>query len=118
MSAKFTKTGVGRDGKRGSSMKHFLCKLLPPRPSFSQDMTDGERKVMQKHAAYWADLAREGVVIVFGPVADPSGTWGVAIVEAESEEDVRAIGEADPATQSELGFSFEAYWMPVAVLRN
>jgi hypothetical protein len=30
-----------------------LYKLIPPRSTFAQDMTEVERKVMQEHATYW-----------------------------------------------------------------
>ena len=38
-------------------MKYFICRLNPPRPSFAQNMTEMESKVMGDHIAYWADLA-------------------------------------------------------------
>ena len=40
-----------------SYMHYFLNKLIPPRPTFPQDMTEVEGKVMQEHVAYWQDLA-------------------------------------------------------------
>ena len=36
--------------------QHFLCKLIPPRPTFQQDMSDAETKVMPEHVAYWTSL--------------------------------------------------------------
>lgn len=65
-----------------TGMKQFLRKLIPPRPTFAQDMTEVERKIMQEHIIYWKDLSDRGIAIIFGPVLDPIGTWGVAIVEA------------------------------------
>jgi hypothetical protein len=35
-------------------MQHYFLKLNPPRKSFMKDMTEDERKIMQKHVAYWA----------------------------------------------------------------
>jgi len=54
----------------------FVCRLLPPRPTFLADMTDEERALMQAHGLYWRERMAEGKVIVFGPVADPKGPWG------------------------------------------
>ena len=71
----------------------FLFKLLAPRPSFAQDMNEQERAVMLEHVAYWKGHANRGVAVVFGPVLDPKGTWGVGIVE------VRERGR-DPRTSS------------------
>ena len=45
-------------------MKYFLCRLIPPRPTFAQDMTDAEAKVMGDHVAYWTELAEKGTAIV------------------------------------------------------
>jgi hypothetical protein len=53
----------------------FLCRLNPPRPSFSVDMTDAERALMGEHVAYWRGLLEAGHVVTFGPVADPAGGW-------------------------------------------
>ncbi|HZA78500.1 MAG TPA: YciI family protein [Acidimicrobiales bacterium] len=96
-------------------MSHYLYKLIPPRPTFDQDMTDAEASVMGQHVAYWQDLTEKGTAIVFGPVADPAGAWGLAVVEAEAEHDVHALGVGDPAVASELA-RFEVCAMPGAVV--
>ena len=56
-------------------------KLIPPRATFSQDMTAEERQVMQKHVAYWTDLMHKGSAVVFGPVMDPAGVYGMGVVQ-------------------------------------
>jgi len=98
--------------------KYFLCKLIPPRPTFAQDMTDAESKLMQQHVAYWKGLMDRGLVIVFGPVADPKGVYGVAILELEEEADANALGINDPTMKANVGFHFEVYPMDRAVLRK
>lgn len=97
-------------------MSFFLCKLIPPRPTFPQDMTEVEAGVMREHVAYWTDLADRGIAVAFGPVADPMGAWGVGIVEVESESDVRVITRDDPAIRSGIGCRSEIYFMPQIVL--
>jgi uncharacterized protein len=99
-----------------TEMKQFLCKLIPPRPTFTQDMTEVERKIMQEHVDYWKDLSNRRVAIIFGPVLDPKGTWGVAIVEVASEPEAHILGRNDPAVQA--GFIFEIYPMPGVILRK
>ena len=47
-------------------MKYYLCKLLPPRPTFPQDMTPREAEIMQAHVAYCGKLLQAGKAIVFG----------------------------------------------------
>ena len=99
-----------------SGMKQFFCKLIPPRPTFAQDMTEVERKIMQEHVDYWKDLSDRRAAIIFGPVLDPKGTWGVAIVEVASEPEAHILARNDPAVQA--GFTFEVYPMPGAILRK
>lgn len=94
---------------------HFVYKLIPPRPTFAADMTDGEKAVMDEHTSYWTRLFEEGRVVVFGPVLDPSGLWGLAVVEVEDTEEVRAIAAADPAVKEVCTFTLAP--MPQALTR-
>ena len=93
-------------------MKTFFCKLLPPRPSFAQDMSEAEAKLMQEHAAYWNDRMDKGQVVTFGLVADPNGPFGIGIVEVEADADVEALTTNDPTIRANRGFRFEVYPMP------
>ena len=102
----------------GFAMKYFLLKLIPPRPTFARDMTDKEATLMQEHVVYWRGLMDKGLVIVFGPVADPKGTYGVAILEVEEEVDVNALGMNDPTMKANVGFQFEVCPMDRAILRE
>ena len=81
-------------------MPHFLYRLIPPRPTFPFDMTDGERAVMATHGSYWSELTEQGTCAIFGPVLDPQDPWGLAIVEAETEGAAKAVFDADPAVTS------------------
>jgi hypothetical protein len=77
--------------------RYFVYRLNPPRPTFADDMTDAERATMREHAGYRSELAQAGIAVVFGPVADPSGVWGLAVVQAPDEGTVWSLGERDPA---------------------
>ena len=77
-------------------MPHFFCKLRPPRTTFISDMTSEEAQLMRAHREYWTPRVETGVVIAMGPVADPSGGYGVAIIEAASEAALEAMQAADP----------------------
>jgi uncharacterized protein len=97
-------------------MSHFVYKLNPPRTTFALDMSPDEAEVMSQHVAYWQSLADRRVAVVFGPVADPAGGWGIAIVEPETQADVEAIRDRDPAVTGGVGQA-EIYPMPQAILR-
>jgi uncharacterized protein YciI len=98
--------------------KYFLLKLIAPRPDFATTMTAAEMKVMQDHGAYLIEFVERGSLIVMGPVLDPKGAWGMAVFEAGSEEEVRAIIEKDPTVLSGLGFTWEFSPMLRAVVRK
>ncbi len=98
------------------SSNHFVYRLIPPRTTFVADMTAVERTIMGEHAAYWTDLFEDGRVVVFGVVMGETGPWGLAVVEAEAEEDVRAIASDDPAVKSKV-CTFDIAVMPNATAR-
>lgn len=75
----------------------FVLKLIPPRASFSQEMSDAERATMQRHVQYWTALMNDGKVVAFGPVLDPAGVYGLGIVLVEDEAEVTSLINGDPA---------------------
>ena len=77
--------------------KHFFLKLNPPRPSFMMDMTEDEKSIMQQHVAYWQKYSNDGTMLVFGPVFDPKGGYGVGIMAVDSEEHLKQLLANDPA---------------------
>jgi uncharacterized protein len=77
--------------------KYFFLKLNPPRSTFAIDMSDEERKIMLQHVRYWVPFVENNTAIVLGPVADPKGAYGIAVVSVESEEHLKELIAADPA---------------------
>ena len=99
-------------------MSHFVYKLVPPRPTFGLgDMSDDEAAIMGRHSAYWSGLLADGTAVIFGPVVDPAGNWGLGVVRADTEDAVRAISAADPAVTSGLA-RVEILPMPVGIGRD
>jgi len=88
-------------------MPFFVCRLIPPRPSFAFDMTEAERELMGRHGAYLRHWAEEGSAVLFGPVADPKGPWGLGIFEVADEVRIQAITADDPVIRADGGFSYE-----------
>lgn len=79
--------------------KYFALYLRPPRPDFAQTMTAEERSVMEAHVVYWKNHMAQGNVIVFGPVFDPAGVYGLGIVAVENEEQLSDLMANDPAAK-------------------
>jgi uncharacterized protein YciI len=81
-------------------VKSWLIRIVPPRPNFDQDATPAEQALMEQHFAYWKDLNEKGVCLLGGPVLDPRGVYGILVVRAASEDEARALGNADPAVKA------------------
>jgi uncharacterized protein YciI len=64
------------------------------------DLSEEEREVMGRHAAHWQRFIEAGQMVVFGPVLDAAGSWGLAVVETDDEEELRAFAASDPAVTS------------------
>jgi uncharacterized protein len=79
-------------------MSTFVFRLEAPRPTFALDMTDDERDIMARHAAYWQPFIDSGQMVIFGPVLDVTGSWGLGVVEAEDqdEDELRVFAAGDP----------------------
>ncbi|MGZ3756772.1 MAG: YciI family protein [Mucilaginibacter sp.] len=92
--------------------KHFMLKLNPPRPTFAQDMSEEERSIMQQHVVYWRDLMNKDIALVYGPVIDPEGVYGLGIIAADSAEQVEELINNDPAT----GLNQYEYYPMMAVV--
>jgi len=88
-------------------MPFFFCRLNPPRADFAQTMTDGERALMGQHAAYLKAEQAKGTVVLFGPVGDPKGTWGLGILECADTAQARALTDNDPTVKSGQGFFYD-----------
>ncbi|MGZ3498025.1 MAG: YciI family protein [Vulcanimicrobiaceae bacterium] len=87
--------------------QQFVLRLIPPRPTFAQDMTEEEAGLMRQHVAYWSDFASKGVAIVFGLVLDPKGAWGMGAIEVDDAEQLNALMANDPALKA--GNRYEVY---------
>ena len=97
-----------------ANKNYFALQLLPCRPDFAFTMTAEERAVMEQHVSYWMEKMKEGHVVVFGPVIDPKGPYGLGIVEAENETQVEEFIKHDPASKLNR---YEYYPMK-AVVKN
>jgi uncharacterized protein len=74
----------------------FVFRLKAPRPDFALEMR-------ARHAAHWQPLLDEGRMVVFGPVLDGTGSWGLGVVEADDEDELRAFAARDPVVTTGTG---------------
>jgi uncharacterized protein YciI len=84
-------------------MSWYLYRLNAARADFAQTMTEAEMSTMMRHVEYWRGPLAEGRVLIYSPVADPDRSWGMAIVKAESEEELEQLRANDPAHLDGVG---------------
>ena len=94
---------------------YFFVSTQNPRPTFHLDMTPDERAVMGKHVAYWSEKAEKGIAIVFGPVMDPKGVYGMGVYQVQDEAEMRALIDMDPAKGL---LQYDIQPMPRAIVGN
>jgi uncharacterized protein YciI len=97
-------------------MTTFVLRLMAPRPTFALDMTDDEREIMGRHAAHWKPYLDANAMVVFGPVLDGTGSYGLAVVETDDEDALRAFAAQDPVVTTGTA-SFEIGTMLAGFVR-
>jgi len=96
--------------------EYYYFELIPPRPTFPQDITSEERALMEEHSAYFQQQFELGRMLLYGPVLAPKGAFGLAILEVADEGEARSFGEDDPSVRGGLN-RFEVYPMRVGAAR-
>jgi uncharacterized protein YciI len=96
--------------------QHYFFKLIPPRPTFPNDMTDEERRLMEEHFRYFHEQFVAGRMLLYGPVMAASGAFGLAVLEVEGEAEAQRFGENDPTVRAGLN-RFEIHPMQVGAAR-
>jgi uncharacterized protein YciI len=79
---------------------YFFYKLIAPRPDFHLTMDEIEAAAFKEHKSYWEGLFNINKVIVYGPVFDPNGVYGMAVLDVEDAEEATSIKNNDPVITS------------------
>jgi uncharacterized protein len=72
---------------------------------------------MGRHAAHWQPLVESGQMVIFGPVLDSTGSWGLGVVEYDDEQALRDFAARDPVVTTgtasiELGKLLQGFVRP------
>ena len=78
-------------------MAHFLIVYRPPRPTFIDDSTEEEDRVIGSHFQYLRALLAQGKLLLAGPCED--GSMGLAVLECKDGEEAKRILAEDPAVR-------------------
>lgn len=92
----------------------FIYFIRPHKENFAETMTEEEGNIMGVHFEYLKDLLDKGKLILAGP--ETTGKFGIAVIEAESEDEARNIMMNDPAVKSGI-VSPELYPFRVSLIR-
>lgn len=99
-------------------MAYWLYFVHPPRPGFVATITDDEAAIMQgPHSDYLQRLFDEGRLILAGPTTGGALDDGLTLLEADNEDEARAVMDGDPAITSGL-MTGELRRMRVSFLRG
>jgi uncharacterized protein YciI len=95
---------------------HFLIRLHPSRSGFLDESTPEENLIVGEHFEYLQGLARDGIVLLAGRTlnTDPS-SFGVVILETQSEKDAQELMDKDPAVHAGV-FCAELYPYRIALV--
>ena len=105
------KFGAAAELKSAPTKRYFVCKLVLPRATFMQDTSKREGEAIAAHAGYWSQLTETRQAVLFGPVGDPAGPWGLGILHVADEAEASRIAQEDPAVLAGLGIRQEVYPM-------
>ena len=92
----------------------FIYFIRPHKENFAENMTEEEGNIMGVHFEYLKDLLDKGKLILAGP--ETTGKFGIAVIEAESEDEASNIMMNDPAVKSGI-VSPELYPYRISLIR-
>ena len=79
--------------------RHYLYRIQPTRHEMlTEGRTAEEAEIIGEHFTYLERLTRQGVAILVGrTLSTEQDSMGIVIFTARSDEEARALMEADPA---------------------
>jgi uncharacterized protein YciI len=96
---------------------HYFFRLIAPRTTYHLDMSDAERALMTQHIDYWKALTETGTSLLFGPVFDPKGAFGMAVIEVSSEDEAHDLSQKDPVIAAGV-CTYELIPMRIGAIRK
>ena len=82
-------------------MATYLYKIQPE--MLTEGSTEIEERIISEHFAYLKDLMGKGVLILAGRTLNNDySSFGITIINAESDEEARRIMHEDPAVKNHV----------------
>jgi uncharacterized protein len=84
-------------------MALYLYKLLVVRPQMLIESTPEESRIVSEHFQYLQKLMADGVLVLAGRTTNNDlSTFGIALINADSEEAAWKIVQGDPVIQNRV----------------
>ncbi len=87
-----------------SDVTHYLYRIQASRPEMlTHGPTPKEAETVSQHFAYLKQLTEQGVVVLAGRTLNTdASSFGIVILQADSEEAARNVMQHDPAVQRQV----------------
>lgn len=87
-----------------SNVTHYLYTLHPSRlEMLVHGPTPEEAEIVAQHFAYLKQLTEQGIVVLAGRTLNTDeNSFGIAILQTDSEEEARTIMQNDPAVKQQV----------------
>lgn len=82
--------------------QQFFIRLVPVNLEVLLKPDAEQAKIMKAHAKHMVDNTKAGKILIAGPSVNGDRTFGVVIVEVETEAEAKAMLESDPAVANGL----------------
>lgn len=82
------------------AMRWYVLGLIEKGPNWSPEVTEQSKKIQEGHMANMGRLAKEGKLILAGPLADGGDFRGVFLFDTDNIADARQWSDTDPAVQA------------------
>jgi len=87
-----------------ADVTHYLYRIQPTRlEMLAQGPTTEEAEIVAQHFAYLKQLTDQGVVVLAGRTLNTDEkSFGIVIMQADSEETARTVMQNDPAVKHQV----------------
>ena len=78
-------------------MRFYVMAILEKGPNWTKEVTPEAKELLQGHMANIGKLAKEGKLILAGPLAEAGDAAGIFLFDTASIEEARKWCDSDPA---------------------
>ncbi|MBL8238460.1 MAG: hypothetical protein JNM66_13635 [Bryobacterales bacterium] len=78
-------------------MRYYVMAILEKGPKWTKETTPEVKELLQGHFANMGKMAKEGKLILAGPLAEAGDAAGIFVLDTASIEEARKWCDSDPA---------------------